>query len=165
MEERLKPKELQIVRHLRANARETLTHLSKKTGVPVSTLFDKLNQYRTNLIVRHTCLLDYTKLGFDLRVQLLIKIPRERERFEKYIVEHYQVNCVFRINNGFDYLIEAIFKNMRDFTDFMQALDKFPIKERKEFYVLQDLRREAFLTSDTHVALLQESEPQAVRAR
>ncbi len=154
---KMKEKELQIVRHLRTNGRETLTRLSKKTGVPISTLFDKLNQYKQEFIVRHTCLLDYARLGFDLRVQLLVKLSKDKERFEHFIVEHYHVNSVFRINNGYDYLIEAVFKNMSDFTDFMLALERHGIKDRKEFYVLQDLRREAFLTSEAHVALLRQA--------
>jgi DNA-binding Lrp family transcriptional regulator len=152
----MKAKELHIVRHLRVNARETLTRLSKKTGIPISTLFDKLNQYKDDVILRHTCLIDYTKLGFDLRVHLLFKVQKDKERFEKFITEHYQVNSVFKINNGYDYLVEAVFKNMRDFTEFMQGFDKFAIKDRKEFYVLQDLRREAFLTTETHVNLMQQ---------
>jgi DNA-binding Lrp family transcriptional regulator len=152
----MKEKDLQIVRHLRNNARETLTRLSKKTGVPISTLFDKLNQYREQLILRHTCLIDYQRLGFDLRVQLLVKIPKDKERFEHYISEHFHVNTVLRINNGYDYLIEAVFKNMKEFTDFIQGFERFPIKERKEFYILEDIKREAFLTTDTHVLLVQE---------
>jgi DNA-binding Lrp family transcriptional regulator len=152
----MKEKELHIIRHLRINSRETLTRLSKKTGIPISTLFDKLNQFRQDLILRHTCLLDYNKLGFDLRVQLLVKIQKERDKFEQFVTEHFHVNSVFKINNGYDYLIEAVFKNMQDFTDFLQHLERFPLKERKEFYVLSDLKREAFLTSDAHIVLLQQ---------
>lgn len=153
----MREKELQILRFLRMNSRETLTRLSKKTGVPISTLFDKLKEYRERLITRHTCLLDYQKLGFDLRVQLLFKVQKEKEAFEQYLTTHYHVNSVFRINNGYDYLVEAVFKNMRDFTDFLTGLDRFAIKDRKEFYVLQDVKREAFLTSETHVTLMKEA--------
>ena len=150
----MKQRELQIVRHLRTNCRETLTKLSKKTGVPISTLFDKLNEYRSSVILRNTCLIDYTKLGYDLRVQLLVKAGKDRDKFEAFLVDHLHVNTVFRINNGYDYLVEAIFQNMKEFTDFVSAMERHAVKDFKEFYVLQDLRREAFLTSDTHVALL-----------
>jgi len=150
----MKEKDLQIVKHLRLNCRETLTRLSKKTGVPISTLFEKLQEYKHHLILKHTCLIDYTQLGYDLRVQLLIKAPKSKEQFESFIVNHCQVNSVFRINNGYDYLIEVLFRNMREFTEFLQHLDRLGIKERKEFYILQDLAREAFLTTDTHVAIL-----------
>lgn len=150
----MKEKELQIVKYLRINGRETLTRLSKKTGVPISTLFDKLNEYREKLIVKHTCLIDYPKLGFDLRVQILFKLPKQRHEFEEFLISNFQVNSVYKINNGYDYLVEAVFRNMKEFTEFLQTFDRFPIKERKEFYVLQDLKREAFLTTDTHVAML-----------
>lgn len=155
----MRENELQILRFLRVNSRETLTKLSKKTGMPISTLFDKLKEYREQLITRHTCLLDYQKLGFDLRVQLLFKVTKHKEEFESYLENHFQINTVFRINNGYDYLVEAIFKNMRDFTEFLASLDRFAIKERKEFYVLQDVKREAFLTSETHVSVMREAHP------
>lgn len=151
----MKEKDLQIVRHLRANSRETLTRLSRKTGVPISTLFDKLNQYKDQVILRNTCLIDYQRLGYDLRVQLLVKISKDRERFEQYITEHFHVNNVLKINNGYDYLIEAVFRNMKDFTDFVASFDRFAVKECKEYYILEDLKREAFLTTDSHVLLLQ----------
>ncbi len=158
----MKEKELEVLRALRQNARETLTTISRKTGIPVSTLFDRLAEYKQHLIIKHTCLIDYTKLGYDLRVQLLVRLIKGKEDFEKYMVEHLHVNTVYRINNGYDYLVEAVFKNMKDFTTFTQSLERFAIKERKEFYVLEDIKREAFLTTDTHVKIL--ATPKAVLA-
>jgi DNA-binding Lrp family transcriptional regulator len=150
----MKERELHVLQVLRNNARETLTHISRKTGVPISTLFDRLNEYRDRVIIKHTCLIDYTKLGYDLRVHMLLRVQKERERFETYITTHFLVNSVFRINNGYDYLVEAVFKNMREMTEFVQHLEKFHIKDHKEFFVLEDLKREAFLTTDTHVKML-----------
>ena len=43
---------------------------------------------------------------------------------------------------------------MKDFTTFTQSLERFAIKECKEFYVLEDIKREAFLTTDMHVKTL-----------
>jgi DNA-binding Lrp family transcriptional regulator len=159
----MKEKELQVLRALRNNARETLTRISKRTGVPISTLFDRLNEYRERVIIKHTCLIDYTKLGYDLRVHLLIRVAKERERFETYITDHFLVNSVFRINNGYDYLVEAVFRNMRELTDFVQALEKYNIRDHKEFFVLEDLKREAFLTTDTHVKLLAQAPTHQIR--
>ena len=139
----MKERELQVIRYLRNNARETLTRLSRKTGVPISTLFDRLKDLRSGLITRHTCLIDYSKLGYDLRVHILVKVPKGRSDFEEYITQHFLVNSVFRINNGYDYLLEAVFRNMRECTEFLQGLERFALKERKEYYVLEDLRREA----------------------
>ena len=150
----MKEKEVQVLRVLRNNSRETLTKISRKTGVPISTLFDRLNEYQEKLIIKHTCLIDYTKLGYDLRVHLLLRVQKDKERFETYLTEHYLVNSVFRINNGYDYLVEAVFKNMRELTEFVQSLDRFHVKDHKEFFVLEDLKREAFLTTETHVKML-----------
>jgi hypothetical protein len=48
---------------------------------------------------------------------------------------------------------------MKDFTLFAQGLERFSIKDRKEFYILEDLKREAFLTTDTHVKILATPKP------
>ncbi len=85
---------------------------------------------------------------------MLLRVQKDKERFETYMTEHYLVNSVFRINNGYDYLVEAVFRNMRELTEFVQALEKYHVKEHKEFFVLEDLKREAFLTTDTHVKML-----------
>jgi DNA-binding Lrp family transcriptional regulator len=38
----IKKHDLKIISHLRKNSRESLTTLSRKTNIPVSTLFDKV---------------------------------------------------------------------------------------------------------------------------
>jgi DNA-binding Lrp family transcriptional regulator len=150
----MKQKELEVLQVLRQNARETLTMISRKTGVPVSTLFDRLSEYKQKLIIKHTCLIDFTRLGFDLRVQILVKLQKEKQEFERFVSEHLHINTVYRISNGYDYLVEGVFKNMKDFMAFLQTIERYGVKERKEFYILEDLKREAFLTTDTHVHLL-----------
>lgn len=152
----MKTNELRIVRRLRLNARESLTKMSRKTGIPVSTIYERLKRFEKGVIRKHTCLIDFHKLGYDLRVTILIKAdPKKREDLEKFLLGHHHVNMVFRINNGFDYLAEVVFKTMGDVQQFMDALDGRGARSKQEFYVLDELRRESFLTSDAHLDLLQ----------
>ena len=63
----MKTKDMQILCHLRQDARMPLTKMSKKTHIPVSTIFDKIKTYENNLIVRHTTLIDFGQLGYNTR--------------------------------------------------------------------------------------------------
>ena len=156
----MKDKQLMIIRNLRENAREKLTKMSRSTGIPVSTIYEHLKSFEKGIIHKHTCLIDFRELGYDLRVTLLIKTRQEsKEPIKSYLEGHHQVNTVYRINNGFDYLAEVLFKNMKDLQLFLDALDEKGITQRKEYYILEELRREAFLTSQAHLDLL--SQPNA----
>jgi len=143
----LNRKELLILSHFRENARKSLTNISRKTGVPVSTIFDKLKNYEENLIQRHTALLDFQKLGYEIRVKMTLTAKREdRDRLIDYLVKHKSVNSVFRINNGGDVLIEVIFRNMRELQEFSESLEGYNIRNKQEFFVLEDIKREAFMS-------------------
>ncbi|MEA3399180.1 MAG: Lrp/AsnC family transcriptional regulator, partial [Patescibacteria group bacterium] len=127
----------------------SLTELSKKTKIPVSTLFEKLKQLENNdLIKKHTSLLNFNRMGYDVRIQLLIGSSNEKEDEKKlrfFLSNHPKINNLFRINNGFNYLIEGIFTNMAELDFFLKELKDRNVNKIKEFFILEDLKREAFM--------------------
>jgi len=145
-----------MVAHLRKNARETLTEMSKKTNIPVSTLYDKLKVHEKELIQKHTCLVDFTKLGFNTKAQILIKVDRDvREEVREYLLKEFNVNSVYKINSGYDFMIEGIFKHVKDMEDFLEKLDeKFKLKEQQVYYVIEDVKREGFLSDPQLVEMV-----------
>jgi DNA-binding Lrp family transcriptional regulator len=148
-------KELLILSHFRKNARNNLTSISRDTGIPVSTLFDKLKNYEGKIIKKHTSLIDFTKLGYDVRVQLLLKVKKEtKDDFESFLMKHLVVNAMYKINNGFDYMIETLFKTMNEYHEFAEKLDSFGILKKNEFFILQEMRREAFLNDTDLVEIM-----------
>ena len=64
---KMNKKDLLIVSHLRRDGRTSLTELSKKTRIPISTIFDRLKQNKNNFIKKHTALIDFAKLGYNTR--------------------------------------------------------------------------------------------------
>lgn len=142
-------KDLKIITYLRQNARMPLTKMSKKIQVPVSTIFDRLKLNENNLIVKHTCLLDFSKLGYSVRANILIRVDREdKEALKEFIVKNQSINSVYKINNGFDFMIEGIFKQIKDVEDFIESLEnKFKIIDKKEFFIVEDLKREEFMSN------------------
>ena len=147
----IKPSDLKFISYLRKNARQTLTNISKKTRIPISTLYDKLKLHEGSLILKHTTLLDFAKLGFNCRANVLLRIGREqRDKLGSYLKAHPVVNNLYKINNGFDFLAEGIFCHVKDLEDFLEELEKnFPLEEKKTHYVIEDLKREEFIPEPT----------------
>lgn len=141
-------KDIMIISNLRNNARMPLTMMSKKTCIPVSTLFDRLKANEDSYIVKHTSLLDFQKLGYNTRANIALKADREdKDLLKSYLIKNCSVNSVYRINNGYDYMVEAVFREMRDLEEFLDDLDKrFRITDKKSFFIIEDIKRESFMS-------------------
>lgn len=151
----LKEKEMKMLGFFRNNSRTSLTKLSRLTKMPVSTIFDKLKEYEEkNLIKKHTSLVDFKKLGYDIKTQILITAKKDnRDKVQEFLINHSKVNTVFRINNGYDFMIEAIFKNMLELDKFTRILDEYNLKDKKEFFVMEDIKREEFMTIKENIGI------------
>lgn len=147
MFENLKDKEILIMSLLRQNARETLTKMSKISKIPISTIYDKIKAHEKNIIKKHTCIIDFSQLGFNTRASISIKVGKtKRDELRIYLNKHPNVNTIYKINNGYDFWVECIFKHIRDLEDFLELLEsKYSIK-KQVFYIIDDIKREAFMS-------------------
>ena len=123
--------------------------------MPISTIFDKIKKYDSDLIRKHTALLDFEALGYSTRANIMLKVEKSsREDFQSYIEKEQSVNSAYRINNGFDFIIEVVFKNVRELQDFIDQIEgKFGVVEREVFYIVDELKSEAFLSNPNRVDL------------
>lgn len=141
----VKEKDLKIICNLRKDGRMQLTKMSRKTKIPVSTIYDRLksNEY----ITKNTCLLDFKKLGFDIRSYMLIKVnPNQKKDLHEFLAKNWSVNSLYRINNGYDLMAECIFKELREIEEFKDLISsRFNIEEVKLFYVVDEIQKENFL--------------------
>jgi DNA-binding Lrp family transcriptional regulator len=148
-------KDIVLMTFLRNNARENLTKISRLTAIPVSTIFDKLKDYERELIRKHTTLIDFRKIGFDIKVNMMFKVARDtRDEFRDFLMKNENINSVFKVNNGFDFLVEAIFRDMNDMQRFNELLERFNIEAKQEMFILEDIKREGFLSDRIHAELL-----------
>jgi len=152
----LSRKDLVVMACLRGNARQTLTDMSKRTNIPISTIYDRLKMQEGDVIVKHTALLDFGKLGFHTRADVVIKVDREqRDSVREFLMKSLMVNSVFKINNGYDFLFEGIWRHVKDMEDFLEGLEsRFNIKTRQVYYIIDDLKKEGFLSDPQTVDLL-----------
>jgi len=141
-------KDMKILSHLRNDARMSLTSMSKKTSIPISTIFDKIKLLQDDIIKKHTTLLDFNKLGYSTRASIMIAVDREdKDAVKDYLNKHPSINSVYKVNNGYDFMVEGIFRQIKDMEDFLDKIDsKFQIKDKKSYFIIDELKRESFMT-------------------
>jgi DNA-binding Lrp family transcriptional regulator len=156
----LSHKELLILTHLRHNARESLTRLSKKTGIPISTIHDKLKARYAGVIQKYAAIVDFGKLGFGNRAYIILRVNKsQRAAVLDFLLRQEFVNSLFKINNGYDFLVEGLFRGIRELEIFTERLDeRFDIKEVKVYHIIDDIRREEFLNTPESLRLLEPDE-------
>lgn len=140
-------RDLLIISNLRKDARMGLTKMSKETRVPVSTIYDRIHQLCQGYVVRNTALLNFNQLGFHTRVTLMLRAaPKDKEQLKDYLSKAAHVNSLCRVNNGFDFLADCVFRDMQELEDFVDRAEKeFDIKAKQMYFVIDDIKRESFL--------------------
>ena len=146
-------KELLIIASLRKDSRRSLTRMSRDIRLPISTIHDKMQDYREGIIKKTTAILDFAKLGFKTRAYVLLKTEvRDKKPLLEYLLKSSSVNTLSKINNGYDFYAEMIFKEFVDAENFMEDLSlKYDVKKKEIFYSLEDFRREDFLSTPSMV--------------
>ena len=159
---KIKRKDMLILSYLRKNARMQLTDLSRRSGIPVSTLFDKLKT-TTPFVFKYTALVDFQPLGFATRAMVVLKVKKNnREEVAQFVQHNKSVNSAFKINNGCDYILDVLCKDMKELEDFLEYLEEqFKVEKHQVYYILDTLKQEEFMSGPEYVnALFPASEQQ-----
>lgn len=152
----MKYKDLLIISFLRGNARETLTNMSKKTKIPISTIYERINNNRLGIITKFTSLIDFNKLGYATRANIMLKVGKDcRDQIREHLMKHMNVNSLYKINNGMDFLIEGVFRHLKELEEFIDSLDeKYELLDTKVHYIIEDLKRETFMSDAELVKMI-----------
>jgi DNA-binding Lrp family transcriptional regulator len=144
-----KDKYLAIINYLRQNARTQLSTISRKTGISVTTIYDQLKAENNRLIRKYAALLNFEELGFNAKMVLVLSVyPEDKERLKEFLMKNCQVNSLYTINNGFDFLAEGIFRQIKNAEQFLEKIEQeFKIRDRHVHYVIEDLKQETFLSN------------------
>jgi DNA-binding Lrp family transcriptional regulator len=136
-----------IINYLRQNAREKLATISRKTGIPVTTIHDQLKA--DTFVKKYTALLDFEKLGFNAKFLLAVAVsPADKDKLRDFFLKHYRVNSLYAINNGFDFLAEGIFEQIKEAEEFIGEVEQnFDIRGKQVHYVVKELKHEHFLSN------------------
>lgn len=142
--------DIRVLASLRDNAREKLVKISRNIDLPVSTIYDRMVMLEREVIKKKTVLLNLPKIGYNTRAIIVMKVKREqRAELKKFLTRCKNMNNLLKINNGYDYLVEVVFKHVKDLEDFLEDLDEqFKLLEKNVYYIIDDLERESFLSQE-----------------
>jgi len=138
---------IQLLSYLRNNSREKLTTISKKTNIPISTLFDMLNEMQGTIIKNNTILLNYEILGYHTRAHVFLKVSNnDKEKLKEHLICNNNVNSIYKINNGWDFIVETVHKSIKELDQFLENVNNNHAIEKKEIhYLIEDVKREGFI--------------------
>lgn len=85
----------------------------------------------------------------------MFKVSRDiREEFREFLMKNENINSVFKVNNGFDFLVEAIFRDMNDMQRFNELLERFNIEAKQRCLYLKILREKDFIRQDSRRVII-----------
>jgi DNA-binding Lrp family transcriptional regulator len=143
----LKRKDLLILSYLRSNARQRLTSISRRTHIPVTTIYDNVRRYEKRFIIKHASILDFRKLGFNAKTKLALKVNGSRAELLSYLQDHPNVNSLYRTDSEYDVLAEVVFRELRDVDEFLDTLkNRFDVEKSVVLNITDDLKREEFMS-------------------
>ena len=152
----MKDKDLVILSHLRRNSREVLTRISRKSGIPISTLHDRIKAGVGGYINKYTVLLDFGKMGFNTRAKVTLKVAKDdKQKLLERLEKIPNVNSIYRINNGYDFMLDCIFRNMVELENFLEDIEaRFEIQKRDIYYIISSIKQEEFAAQPSVVGLV-----------
>lgn len=145
MSEKLKSKDIEILKLLRKNSRNSLVEIGKKTKLHPSTVQYIVGKLKKRIIEKNTCLLNWSKLGLEIRINFVVK-AKQKEIID-FLIKHRNVNSVSKVNNSLNLYIETIFRNMKEAYEFIDDIEEFDIQNIREYHIIDDIVREKFYTS------------------
>jgi DNA-binding Lrp family transcriptional regulator len=152
----LSKKDAQIISHLRNNSRKKITDISRETGIPVTTIYDKVRMHNKHFVKKHTTLLDFPSMGLHAKAHISIKVKKSsKDELQKFLLQHPNVNSLSKIGFESDFLAEVIFKDSGEVENFVENIDRnYQINKIQIFNVVDELKKESFLTDSEHFEVI-----------
>ena len=148
--------DLKIIATLREDARTSLTEVSRMLNVPISTIYDRLKLHNGTKIKKYSAILDFNEMGFPSRAKIFIKKGNtKKEELKEHLMKHFNVNSLYKINNGYDFIVDVIFSDMKELEVFLENIEqKYGVKNPEVHYILEELKVETFLSDRKFVDLV-----------
>lgn len=139
---------LTILHHLRCNSRQSLSAISRKTGIPVTTVFDNVKALDMTLVRKHFSLVDYKLLNVT-RIFYAISCS-DKKPLRKFLKSCPNVNNAFRTRGKADFIVESVFRTFAEADLFYANLLRFGSYRILECAIEEELIRENVETFKEH---------------
>ena len=135
MKERLDEKDFALLQELKRNARASLRSISRKLGMPISTVHVRMKKLeKLGVIKQYTAVIDEKKLGFNVKAFVLVSYQRgyvEQETTAKKLASLPFVKRVYIITGEWDILLEVVARDIEELGDFVvKRIRKVPGVEK-----------------------------------
>ena len=134
-------KNLDLLKELEKNGRQNLKKLSKKTGMSITTVYERIKKLEKNGVIKgYQALIDYQKIGFDLPVIIELVVKREKQ-FDvvNKLIKFNNVSAIYGTTGSTDLMVIAKFKNRTDLTNFINTLFEMEGIQKTETRVILNI--------------------------
>lgn len=140
--------DVELLARLRGGVRGRITDIAREMRLPISTVYDKMLRHRREgIIKREVMLLDFAKLGYHSVALVAIKVSGgKRKALQDHLMAHPNINSLYRVSYGHDFVAEVVVKNPAQLQDFLDDLElRFETGKPLVFSVVDEMRKESFL--------------------
>jgi DNA-binding Lrp family transcriptional regulator len=137
-----------LLNELLRDSRQSFRELARNTGVSVATALSRVRRLEKAGAIRgYTCLLDYEKLGYDVSVQVSLKISKGKLfEVERQIASSPNVALVYDVTGSYDATVIAKFRSRRAMDAFLKKIQTYDFVERTETQLILNTMKEAPVT-------------------
>ena len=91
-------------------------------------------------------LLNFSELGYHTRAMVFLKTSGEsKESLRNHLSCNNSVNSFYKINNGWDFMIETIHPNVKDLDFFLENISqRFGLENQEIHYLIDEIKKEEF---------------------
>jgi DNA-binding Lrp family transcriptional regulator len=150
---KLKNKDKCVLRALLDNGRLSYSELSRRCGISRQVAFERVKKLSEEGIVKgFSVCLDAEKLGFSFQAYVLIIAKPEEElrnELREFLRNSENVRRIQLLFGRFDFLLELLFRDKVEMTEFLRVMHSFGAVERTETFIvyqtIKDKPEDAFL--------------------
>lgn len=126
--------DVKIINLLLENSRLSYRKISRKLGVSVATVMNRVKKMENEKIIKsYTAVIDYEKLGHEFKTIIDVRVLKGKLfNVEKKISSHPNVSAVYDTTGPFDALIIASFRTRRELDFFLKKIQTYDFVERIE---------------------------------
>jgi Lrp/AsnC family leucine-responsive transcriptional regulator len=142
-----------VLRALLDNGRLSYSELSRRCGISRQVAFERVKKLSEEGIVKgFSVCLDAEKLGFSFQAYVLIIAKPEEElrnELREFLRNSENVRRIQLLFGRFDFLLELLFQNKAEMTEFLRVMHSFGAVEWTETFIvyqmIKDKPEDAFL--------------------
>lgn len=135
-----------ILKELTDNSRMPISKISLKTGIPDSTVSNRIKKLeKNNIIENYTTIINPEAIGIKVTAMIIIQTETEKhENVEKELPKLNKVSQVYSISGEYDILIKVWAHTLEELNDIVNSEIRTidGIEELRELIVMEKLKEE-----------------------